>query len=335
MHATESLLLQVHNLRTYFDLDEGVLKAVDGITFGLPTNHVLGIVGESGCGKSVTAQSILRIVPPPGRIEGEILFRSDGGMIDLAGLNPKSEQMRSIRGNEIAMVFQEPMAAFSPVHTIGDQLTEMWLVHGKTDRKAAREHAIELLNSVGIPAASRRVDNYPFQFSGGMQQRAMIAMAMMNSPAMLVADEPTTALDVTIQAQILRLMKKLQAETGMSIIYITHDIGVIAYIADEVAVMYRGKLVEFASRRQLFKNPLHPYTKALLRSVPKFAGPNARLKPIRGTVGIPIDPPAECPFVARCESAISGRCESEMPPEVVIETGHKVSCHLYPGSGDV
>jgi len=325
------LLLEVRDLRTYFKLDEGQLKAVDGVSFNIHRNRVLGVVGESGCGKSVTAQSILRIVPKPGVVQGEMLWHGRRGeVIDLGALAPEGEQMRSIRGNDIAMIFQEPMTAFSPVHTVGNQLMEAYFVHGKTDDIEARERAVELLGLVGIPAAERRVDEYTFQLSGGMRQRAMIAMAMMNSPQMLIADEPTTALDVTIQAEILRLIRRVQAETGMGVMYITHDLGVVANLADDVAVMYRGKIVERGTSRHIFKNALHPYTKALMESIPSFSGRRrGPLKSIPGTVGIPIDPPDECPFSNRCEFFIPGRCDQRMPPEIEVELGHSVACVLY------
>jgi peptide/nickel transport system ATP-binding protein len=325
------LLLEVHNLRTYFKLDEGMLKAVDGVSFSVFRNRVLGVVGESGCGKSVTAQSILQIVPKPGVVRGEMLwYGREGEIIDLGALDPDGEQMRSIRGNEIAMIFQEPMTAFSPVYTVGNQLMEAYFVHGRENEAEARARAVELLDLVGIPAAERRVDEYTFQLSGGMRQRAMIAMAMMNKPQMLIADEPTTALDVTIQAEILRLIRRLQAETGMAVLYITHNLGVIANLADDVAVMYRGKLVEFGSVRQVFKNPKHPYTVALLRSIPSFTGHRReKLASIPGTVGIPIEPPDECPFSNRCDHFIPGTCDASMPEQVEIEPGHRVACYLY------
>jgi len=329
MSNGNDILLEVRELRTYFKLDEGMLKAVDGISFTLRKNRALGIVGESGCGKSVTAQSILQIVPRPGRVQGQMIFHGEGGPIDIGALDPESDAMRQIRGREIAMVFQEPMTAFSPVHTVGNQIMEAMLVHGGISEQAARERAIELLDQVGIPAAARRVDEYPFHLSGGMRQRAMIAMAMMNHPKLLIADEPTTALDVTIQAQILRLMKKLQADFGMAIIYISHNLGVIANMVDDVAVMYRGKIVEYGTVRHLFKNPQHPYTQALLRSIPHLGGEAERLATIRGSVPIPLDPPDECPFANRCDHFIPGRCDARMPDAVETEPEHRVSCVLY------
>ncbi|MBZ0297851.1 MAG: ABC transporter ATP-binding protein [Anaerolineae bacterium] len=325
------VLLEVKNLRTHFQLEEGTLKAVDDVSFTIPRNRTLGVVGESGCGKSVTAQSILQIIPKPGTVSGEILLhRDNGGVIDIGQLDPDGETMREIRGREIAMVFQEPMTAFSPVHTIGNQITEALFVHGERSKAMARQRAVELLDEVGIPAPDRRIDEYPFQLSGGMRQRSMIAMAMILKPRLLIADEPTTALDVTIQAQILRLMKKLQRESGMSIMFITHDLGVIANMADEVAVMYMGKVVEYGSVRQIFKNPQHPYTKGLLRSIPKFGeSVGDRLATIDGTVPVPIDPPDICPFSSRCAHFIPGRCDARMPPPTEIEPGHTVNCVLY------
>lgn len=326
----QNLVLEVNNLATHFALDEGTLKAVDGVSFRIRANRTLGIVGESGCGKSVTAQSILQIVPKPGRVLGEIWWHGENGaVIDISTLDPESETMRGIRGQEIAMIFQEPMTAFSPVHTVGNQIMEAMLVHSRQAIKEARERAIHLLDEVGIPAPSRRIDDYPFQLSGGMRQRAMIAMAMMMNPRLLIADEPTTALDVTIQAQILRLMKRLQQETGMAILFITHDLGVIANMADEIAVMYRGKMVEYGSVRQIFKHPQHPYTQALLRSIPRFTGGDEQLEAIRGSVGVPLDPLDECPFISRCDRFIAGRCDVRMPPAIEVETGHTVHCVLY------
>jgi len=329
--VTESdLLLQVRDLRTYFRLDEGMLKAVDGISFNVYRNRVLGMVGESGCGKSVTAQSILQIVPKPGVVQGEMLWHRDGQTVDIGGLDPESEEMRAIRGNEIAMIFQEPMTAFSPVHTVGNQLMEAYFVHGKLDEAEARARAVELLDLVGIPAADRRVDEYTFQLSGGMRQRAMIAMAMMNRPRMLIADEPTTALDVTIQAQILRLIRRLQAETGAAVLFISHNLGAVANLANDVAVMYRGKIVEFGTVRQVLKNPQHPYTVALLQSIPGFGYRRGdRLQSIRGSVGVPIDPPDECPFRGRCDRFDPALCGGSMPASVEVEPGHQVACVLY------
>jgi peptide/nickel transport system ATP-binding protein len=294
-------------------------------------------VGESGCGKSVTAQAILRIVPRPGSVQGEILFYRDlpgtagsADIIDLAGLDAAGPQMRDIRGREIAMIFQEPMTAFSPVHTIGFQMMEAVLVHEKVGKDAARQRAVEMLRRVGIANPERRVDEYPHQLSGGMRQRAMIAMALMLKPKLLIADEPTTALDVTIQAQILRLIKELQAEMGMAVMFITHNLGVIANMADEVAVMYLGRIVEYGPIGELFGNPLHPYTQALLRSIPKVGRKSrVRLLAIAGTVPVPLNPPAECGFASRCTQFIAGRCDTRVPDLIAMGAHHQVRCVLY------
>ncbi len=326
----QDVVLEIKNLRTYFPLEEGVLKAVNGVSFTIHKNRTLGVVGESGCGKSVTAQSILRIVPTMAQVTGKILLHKDGHVIDLATLDPSGREIRDIRGRDISMIFQEPMTAFSPVHTVGDQIMEAILVHDDVPKAEARTQAIELLKLAGIPIPAERVDDYPHQLSGGMRQRAMIAMALALKPKLLIADEPTTALDVTIQAQILRLMKRLQAEMGMSILFITHDLGVIANMADEVAVMYLGQVVEFGSVRQIFRTPQHPYTQALLRSIPK-TGRNARgrLDTIDGIVPVPIDPPDVCPFADRCTRFISGRCDEKTPDFLETESGHWVRCILY------
>ncbi len=324
-------LLEVIDLHTYFELEEGTLKAVNGVSFTIRKNRTLGIVGESGCGKSVTAQSIMRITPKKtSRMRGQILLHKDDGAVDIAQLDEDGEEMRDMRGREIAMIFQEPMTAFSPVHTVGNQIMEALLVHGLRDKRTARERTIALLDEVGIPAPERRVDEYPFQLSGGMRQRSMIAMAIILNPRLLIADEPTTALDVTIQAQILRLMKRLQRDNGMAIMFITHDLGVIANMADDVAVMYLGKIVEYGAARQIFKDPKHPYTRGLMRSIPKFgATEGKRLATIRGTVPVPLDPPDACPFASRCAEFMPGRCDVAMPEAVTVAPGHSVNCLLY------
>ncbi len=328
--SDNDVLLEVKDLRTYFHLDDGVLKAVDGVSFNIYPNRVLGIVGESGCGKSITARSILRIVPPPGKVEGEIILHQNGSTVDMAQLSPHGPEIRAIRGQDIAMIFQEPMSAFSPVHTIGNQIMEAVLVHEQVEPAEARRRAVELLRQVGISMPDRRVDNYPHQLSGGMLQRAMIAMALALRPKILIADEPTTALDVTIQAQILRLMKKLKDDIGMSIIFITHDLGVIANMADDVAVMYLGRIVEFGTVRQIFRNPKHPYTQALLKSIPMIGAKRGdKLASIEGTVPIPINPPRQCGFAERCTEFIAGRCDADVPPLIEVEPGHFARCILY------
>ena len=326
----QELVLEIRDLHTYFPLEEGMLKAVNGVSLTIHKNRTLGVVGESGCGKSVTAQSILRIVPEFAQMAGEILLHKNGHIIDLASLAPSGREIRDIRGRDISMIFQEPMTAFSPVHSVGEQIMEAILVHEDVPKIEARAQAIELLKLVGIPIPEERVDAYPHQLSGGMRQRAMIAMALVLKPKLLIADEPTTALDVTIQAQILRLMKRLQAEMGMSIMFITHDLGVIANMADEVAVMYLGRVVEYASVRQIFRTPKHPYTQALLRSIPRTGRKaGVRLETIEGNVPVPLDPPDICPFADRCPQFIPGRCDEKVPDFLEIAPGHSVRCILY------
>lgn len=324
-------LLQVKNLKVYFYLEEGILKAVDDVSFDIGRKKVLGIVGESGCGKSVTAQSILRIVPHPGRtVGGEILLHQNGNLVDLARLDPSGRDIRAIRGKEITMIFQEPMTSLSPIHTIGNQIMEAVLLHRDVSQSEARELTLEMLYKVGISNPHQRIDEYSYQLSGGIRQRAMIAMALSCNPSLLIADEPTTALDVTVQAQILELMKELQREFGMSIIYITHNLGVIAEISDEVLVMYLGKVVEHANADEIFHNPLHPYTIGLLKSIPKVGKKaRTRLEAIKGTVPLPLDLPRGCRFYQRCREAKEGICDVDNPPLIEVTKGHRVSCFLY------
>ena len=327
---TDDVVLEIKDLRVSYILDEGTLKAVDGISLTIGRNRTLGIVGESGCGKSATTQAVMRIVPKPGKIEGQMLFHVDGQIIDIAALDASGREMRDLRWREIAMIFQEPMAALSPVHTIGDQITEVILLHEGGTPSAARTRSIELLRRVGIASPEQRVDEYPHQLSGGMRQRAMIAMALALKPRLLIADEPTTALDVTIQAQILRLMKELQAEMGMSIMFITHNLGVVANMADDVAVMYLGHVVEYGSARQIFHSPQHPYTQALMQSMPKIGRKSPeRLDAVSGSVPIPINLRDECPFASRCPKFIPGRCDQGVPKLTQTEPGHQVRCVLY------
>jgi peptide/nickel transport system ATP-binding protein len=336
MMAGEALL-SVRGLKTYFTQDEGTVKAVDGVSFDVAPGGTLGIVGESGCGKSITARSILRIVDRPGRIvEGEIRFRRpprDGGpgrMVDLAKLDPDGVEMRAIRGAEIALIFQEPMSSFSPVHSIGNQIIEAILLHQAVSRRQAREQTIEILRRVGVSSPEERVDQLSNQLSGGLRQRAMIAMALSCKPTLLIADEPTTALDVTTQTQILELMRQLQKEDGMAIMLITHDLGVIAEMATDVAVMYLGRVVEQAPVDAIFHDARHPYTRALLRSIPRIRSrTRERLTPIAGAVPHPYDRPTGCPFHSRCTEFMAGRCDRQAPVLKTVGAQHAVSCLLY------
>ncbi len=332
-------VLDVRDLKTYFFTDEGIVKAVDGADLSLPRRKTLAVVGESGCGKSVTAFSILQVVGRPGRIvSGEILFHRSNGdagaagveALDLVTFRPDSSEMHAVRGRDIAMIFQEPMTALSPVHTIGDQMIEMIRLHTSMSVSQARDYSVEMLGRVGIPRAETRMDNYTFQLSGGMRQRAMIAIALSCNPSILIADEPTTALDVTTQATILDLMRELQREYGMSMLFITHDLGVVAEIADLVAVMYLGRVVEFGDVRGLFHDPKHPYTQALLRSIPllEFRS-RKRLDAIRGMVPHPFNRPTGCTFHPRCDRFMPGLCDRTAPPRLLLANGREVRCHLY------
>lgn len=332
MQNADAPLLSVRDLRTYFFQDEGTTKAVDGASFDVLPGKTLGIVGESGCGKSVTAQSILRIVEQPGRIvSGEIVLgRADGSEVDLVKLPVNGREIRAIRGGDIGLVFQEPMTSFSPVHTVGAQITEAVLLHNAVSRKEARQRGIEALRSVGIPNPERRIDEYSFELSGGLRQRAMIAVALASSPRLLIADEPTTALDVTTQAQILDLLRKLQRERGMAIMLITHNLGVVAEMADDVVVMYLGRVVEQGAVDEIFHDPKHPYTKALLQSIPRIDSvPRVKLPTITGTIPHPSNRPAGCPFHPRCEAFMPGRCDVEQPELLPVGAGRRASCLLY------
>jgi peptide/nickel transport system ATP-binding protein len=328
-------LLEINGLKTHFFLDEGIVKAVEGADLTIPSRTTVGVVGESGCGKSVTAFSILQLIEQPGRIvAGEILwYRSNTNItekIDLATLRPNSREMRAIRGGEIAMIFQEPMTSLSPVHTIGDQIMEAISLHRPVNQAGARRQAIEMLHRVGIPKPEERIDAYPFQLSGGMRQRAMIAMALACHPSLLIADEPTTALDVTTQAQILELMQELQRDLGMSILLITHNLGVVAETCDQVVVMYLGEVVEQADTDSLFSDPKHPYTQALLRSIPKLGQrQQGRLDPIQGMVPDPYNRPQGCAFHPRCSQRIPGRCDRQHPSLQRLPDGRTVRCLLY------
>ncbi len=315
-------LLQVRNLKTQFFTEEGVVNAVNGVSYDVQKGEILGLVGESGCGKTVSALSILRLIPnPPGKIvEGEVIFEGE----DI--LKMDEDEVRHIRGNKIAMIFQEPMTSLNPVLTIGRQLTETLELHLKMDRQAATQRAIELLEMVGIPEAKQRINDYPHQFSGGMRQRVMIAMALSCNPKLLLADEPTTALDVTIQAQILELLARLTRELGTAVIIITHNLGVVARYADRVNVMYAGKVVESASALELYHRPRHPYTLGLLRSVPRLdEARKAKLDPIEGMPPDLIHMGPGCPFRPRCRFAID-RCREENPPLVSVGDAHTAAC---------
>lgn len=329
-------LVSVTGLRTHFRTDEGLIRAVDGVSFDIQPGRTVGIVGETGCGKSVTARSILRIVQAPGKIvEGTITLRRDDREVDLTALPANGREMRSIRGGDIGLVFQEPMAAFSPVHSVGNQLVEAVRLHRKVSREAARRRAVELLTMVGIPRPEGVLSAYSWQLSGGLQQRAMIAMALAGEPRLLIADEPTTALDVTTQAQILELIRDLQRRTGMAIMLITHDLGVVAEMADEVIVMYLGRVVERGPVDTIFHAPKHPYTRALLDSIPSIHAPARALLPtIAGDVPHPSNRPAGCPFHPRCPHSIAGVCDQEEPALRGFGERHEISCHLADGVPD-
>ncbi len=334
MNNGNSPLLSVRNLKTYFFQDEGTVKAVDGASFDVYPGKTLGIVGESGCGKSVTAQSILRIIESPGRIvQGEItLSCADGHTVELTRLHPNGNEIRAIRGSEIGLIFQEPMTSFSPVHTIGDQIVEVIRLHMPLSKKEARERGIEMLRAVGIPRPERRIDEYAFELSGGLRQRAMIAVALACDPRLLIADEPTTALDVTTQAQILDLLRDLQKQRGMAIMLITHNLGVVAEMCDQVVVMYLGRVVEAGPVDDIFHAPQHPYTKALLQSIPSIEStPRLRLPTISGSIPHPYNRPSGCSFHPRCPQSIPGTCDVREPTLVALNEREQVSCHLYSG----
>jgi peptide/nickel transport system ATP-binding protein len=326
------VLLEVRGLTTHFFTDEGVVRSVDGVDFTVPRGKTLCVVGESGSGKSVTARSILQLIDPPGRIvAGEILFHpSRGETIDITRLGARGPGIRRIRGREIAMIFQEPMSSLSPVHPIGDQIAEAVALHFGVSKREARARSIERLTRVGIPKAEARFDAYPFQLSGGMRQRAMIAMALSCGPKLLIADEPTTALDVTTQANILDLIRDIQQESGMAVLFITHDLGVVAEVADEVVVMYLGTVAERGDVDAIFHGPAHPYTQALLRSIPKLGLERTRrLESIRGMVPHPFDRPRGCPFHPRCDAFMPGACDEIVPPKESLGEGRDVRCLLH------
>ncbi len=343
-----NLLIEVKDLHTFFHLAEGVVHAVDGVNLTINRNQTMGVVGESGCGKSITGYSMLRLIPPPGKIEsGEITFykpeRTNDGtpsteVINITRLDPNGKEIRDIRGNQISMVYQEPMTAMSPVRTVGQQIIEVIRLHQKLGKAEAREKAIEMLGRVKMSRPEKVIDDYPFQLSGGMRQRAVIAMALCCRPSLLIADEPTTALDVTTEAQILKLMKELQEEFGMAIMYITHNLGVIAEMAEDVAVMYMGRVVEQTDVKSIFFNPLHPYTRGLLSSIPSLKDAVAggheirHLNVIKGMVPDPYTRLKGCPFHPRCPSFIANVCDQIEPKLVQVDANHTVRCHLYGAS---
>ena len=376
---SSDVVVSVRDLHVDFPTQLGVVHALNGVSFDVPRGRVLGIVGESGCGKSVTARAILQIIERPGRIvNGEIFFRpahrSRGGShagrrarssgateagstaatsnaaggtgngaqtrssdnpVELTALDPRGDAIRAIRGQEISMIFQEPMTSLNPVYTVGNQIEEAVLLHQTTDRAEAARRAVDILRRVGMPNPERIAKSYPHQLSGGMRQRAMIAMALSCTPTLLIADEPTTALDVTTEAQILELMRELQAEFGMSIMFITHSMGVVAQLCDEVVVMYLGRVVERASVDDLFHDPKHPYTVSLLRSIPRIGtSRGSQLEVIKGSVPDPYSTVTGCPFHPRCPSAMPGVCDTVLPLETAVDgkPDHSVRCHLYPGS---
>ena len=328
-------LLEVEDLRTYFQTRAGLVRSVDGVSFTVGEGELLGLVGESGCGKSITALSIMRLISDPGKIVGgSIKFKGE----ELT--TASSERMRAIRGNDIAMVFQDPMTSLNPVFTVGEQIAEALRLHRKLDRKKAREAAIEAMREVSIPSPERRINDYPHQLSGGMRQRVMIAMALACDPELLIADEPTTALDVTIQAQILELLDELRKTRKLAVLLITHDLGVVAEVADRVCVMYTGKIVEESGVDAIFENPKHPYTQGLLQSFPPLTGPLIRLTGIPGSPPDLRDPPSGCRFNPRCpycvpeQSALYLRQTTERPLLRTVEPGHEVACHLVEGAAE-
>ena len=322
-------LLEVKDLSIHFDTDAGAVPAVRGISFSVDKGKTLGVVGESGCGKSVTALALMRLIREPGRISGgEIRLETETGTVDLASLAPMGPEIRGIRGNRMAMIFQEPMTSLNPVHSIGRQIMEPIMLHQGLSRAEARDRAVAMLKAVGIPSPEQRLDDYPHQLSGGMRQRAMIAMALSCRPSLLIADEPTTALDVTIQAQVLHLMNDLRHQIGSSIVFITHDLGVVAQMADEVIVMYLGRIVEKATVAELFRDPRHPYTRGLMNSIPSMAiGRHQRLVPIKGTVPAPLSVKRGCAFADRCPQVMD-RCRLDEPPLTADAAGHASACWL-------
>ena len=325
-------LLEVQNLSVRIDRDEGVVRPLNGVSFCICAGQSVGIVGESGCGKTMAANALLRILPPAAQItSGHIYYhrKRDERRIDLATVDLQSSVMRQIRGGDISMIFQEPMTAFSPVHTIGNQIVEMIQLHDRMDGEKARRRVVELLDLVGISDPEERADDYSFQLSGGMRQRAMIAMALASNPRLLIADEPTTALDVTVQARVLKLIQRLQREFGLALMLITHDLGVIAHTVEYVYVMYLGRVVEEGEVAAIFDHPAHPYTAALLESIPSLTSKSQRLEPIEGSVPSAYALPAGCPFHTRCTAKVGDVCHEKMPAHAPVGPGHYASCFAH------
>lgn len=321
-------ILKIENLHVYYRTIEGVTRAVNGVNLRIPTGKSVAVVGESGCGKSALALAIMRLVEPAGEItEGKITFKNDSKTVDITSLKPESPELNKLRGKGIAMIFQEPMSSLSPLHTIGSQIAEAGSIHGMS-KSQSRERAVEMMTLVGIDNAKKRFKQYPHEMSGGLRQRVMIAMAMMNNPKLLIADEPTTALDVTIQAGIIRLLKDVQEKLGMAILLITHDLGVAAQMADYIAVMYLGRVVEFAPAEKLLVNPRHPYTIGLLKSMPGISPAGSALPTIRGTLPEHDAVIPGCPFFNRCDEGIPGRCDTGGIPAAVVNDDGWVECLL-------
>ena len=329
-------VLRVEDLHVHFHTKLGVVHAVNGVTLDVPRGKVIGVVGESGCGKSITALAMMQLIPPPGRIVfGQIVFRPAGGPpVNILDYGRNSDEMRAIRGRHISMIFQEPMTALNPCYTVGDQIMESILLHQTKDRRAAEARALDIVARVGLPSPKRLLATYPHQLSGGMRQRAMIALALSCNPALLLADEPTTALDVTTQAQILDVMRELQAESGMAIVFVTHNLGVVAQMCDEVAVMYLGRIVERASVEELFDDPKHPYTRALMRSIPQLGSRHkGRLNVIRGSIPNAYTQVPGCPFHPRCPEVMPGLCDRVEPVLLPVKGTAAVNCFLYDPDG--
>jgi peptide/nickel transport system ATP-binding protein len=334
--AAGAPLIDVENLSVVIDRDEGVVRPLNGVSFRIDAGQAVGIVGESGCGKTMTSNALLRILPPAAEItSGHIRYRRklDEQVVDVATIDSNSDEMRYIRGGDISMIFQEPMTAFSPVHTIHNQIAEMIQLHDPMDDQAARRRVVELLDLVGISGPVERANDYAFQLSGGMRQRAMIAMALASKPRLLIADEPTTALDVTVQARVLKLIQRLQRELGLALMLITHDLGVIAHTVEYVYVMYLGQVIEEGPVVEIFDNPAHPYTQALLHSIPSLTNKSKRLEPIEGSVPSAFALPTGCPFHTRCTKQVGDICKRQMPAHTQVGKGHFASCFIHTEEG--